>query len=118
MRFLMTVLKIGIALAIINGTVRAGAVYWNFYQFEDAAQELALFGWQSTPEKLQSATFALASELEIPIAEDQISVTRDGGKTLITAAYEHPVEYFPNRTYPLKLAFSVEGRNLMSTAVK
>jgi len=114
----MTVLKIGIALAVINGTFRAGAVYWNFYQLEDAAQELAIFGSQSAPEALHKATFARASELEVPITEDQISVTREGSKTRIKAEYEHPVEYFPNRKYPLKLSFSVEGLNVMASTIK
>lgn len=118
MRFFMSALRIGIAVAIINGAVRAGAVYWSFYQFEDAAQQLALFGWQTPPEVLQNATLARAAELQIPITEDQITVTREGSQTLIQAAYEHPLEYFPNRKYPLKLSFKVEGRNLTSSAVK
>jgi hypothetical protein len=118
MRFFMSALRIGIAVAIVNGAVRAGAVYWSFYQLEDAAQQLALFGWQTSPEVLQNATLARAGELQIPITEDQIKVTRDDSKTLIAASYVHPFEYFPNQTYPLKLSFSVEARNLTSSAAK
>lgn len=118
MRFFKSALRIGIAVAIINGTARTALVYWSYYQFEDAAQQLAVFGWQAPPEVLRSTAFDKASELFIPITEEQIVVTREGPRTMIQASYEHPVEYFPKRTYPLKLSFAVEGRNLVVGATQ
>jgi hypothetical protein len=117
MNFIMSAMRIGIAVAIINGAGRTALVYWSFYQFEDAARQLAIYGWQSSPDVLRNSTFTKAAELMIPIAEDQILVTRDGPKTTIEASYEHPLEYFPNQRYPLKLSFSVEGRSLTADAV-
>ena len=118
MRFLSSVLRIAIAVAIINGTARTAAVYWRFYQFEDAAQQLAIFGYKSSPDILRSSAYAKAAELLIPIDEEQIEVRRDGHRTLINAAYEDAVEYFPNQTYPLKLSFSVEGRDLAVAPIR
>jgi len=118
MQLFMSALRIGIAVAVINGSARTALVYWSFYQFEDAAQQLAVFGWQTPPDVLRSTALGKANELFIPIGEEQIVVTREGPRTLIQASYEHPVEYFPNRKYPLKLSFSVEGRNVMSGSVK
>jgi hypothetical protein len=118
MRFLMSAIRIGLAVAIINGAGRTALVYWSFYQFQDAAQQLALFGWTVSPDALRSNAFAKAAQLMIPIAEEQIVVTRDGAKTFIEAKYVHPVEYFPRQKYPLALSFSVEGRNLSAGAVK
>jgi hypothetical protein len=115
MRVFMSALRIGIAVAVINAAARTGLVYWSYYQFEDAAQQLAVFGRDTNTEVLRSSAYEKAAELLIPIAEDQIVVTRDGPLTHIQASYEHPVEYFPNKTYPLKLSFSVEGRNLTSS---
>jgi hypothetical protein len=117
MRYFMSAVRIGIAVAIINGAGRTAAVYWTYYQFQDAAQQLAILGYQSSTEVLKSNAYIKAAELLVPISEDQIVVTRDGAKTFIQAAYVHPVEYFPNQLYPLKLSFSVEGRNL-STSVQ
>lgn len=117
MRFMMSAFRIAIAVAVINGAVRAAAVYWSFYQFEDAAQQLAILGWKSTPDMLRASAFDKALSLLIPITEDQIVVTRDGPKTFIAASYEHPVEYFPNRQYPLKLSFKVQGVNLSGEPV-
>jgi hypothetical protein len=117
MRVIMSAVRIAIAVAVVNGALRTALVYWSYYQFQDAAQQMAILGWKSSPEVLRSTAFDKANNLLIPIAEDQIVVTRDGPKTLISANYEHPVEYFPNRTYPLKLAFRVEGVNLSVDSV-
>jgi hypothetical protein len=116
MRYFMSVVRIVLVVAIINGTARAALVYWSYYQLKDAAQQLAVFGWQAPTEVLRSQAFSKANELFIPITEDQITVTRKGAVTLIEAEYEHFVEYFPHRQYPLKLSFSVEGRNITSSS--
>jgi hypothetical protein len=118
MRFLMSVIRIAVVVAVINGTARAALVYWSYYQLKDAAQQLAVFGWQAPPELLRSQAFSRANELFIPITEDQIVVTRNGPVTVIEAQYEHLVEYFPHRQYPLKLSFTVEGRNITSGSVQ
>ena len=118
MRYLMSAIRIGIAVAIINCAVRTAAVYWTYYQFQDSAQQLAILGYEASPDMLRARAFVRAAELLIPISEDQIVVSRDGTKTTIQASYEHPVEFFPHRLYPLKLSFSVEGQNLSAGAMQ
>ena len=110
MQFIKSALRIGIAVAMINGVVRVGGAYWAFYQLQDAAQQAAIHGHHTAPELLRSNVYERASQLLIPVAEDQIVVSREGPVTQIETAYLHPIEYFPHRTYPLKLAFKVEGR--------
>jgi len=110
---LFAAVRIAIAVAVINGAGRTALVYWSYYQFQDAAQQLALFGYRTSPEVLRTNCFDKAMSLFIPISEDQIQVTREGPKTQIAASYVHPVEYFPHRMYPLKLSFTVEGMNMM-----
>jgi hypothetical protein len=114
MKFFMSALRVAIAVAVVNATGRAALAYWSHYQFQDAAQQLAIFGWQSPPDVVRTHVFAKAVELLIPITEEQIVVTRDGALTLIRADYKHPVEYFPHQMYPLKLSFKVEGRNMIT----
>lgn len=118
MHVFMSALRIAIAVAVINGVGRTALVYWSHYQFQDAAQQLAILGSRSSPEVLRSGLLDKAAGLLIPIGEDQIVVTRDGAKLYIAAAYENPVEYFPNRHYPLKLSFRVEGVNLDAGAIR
>lgn len=118
MRVILAAVKIGLAVAVVNAMARTGSVYWSHYQLKDEAQQLAVFGYQTPTNVLHNLTVAKAAELQIPVREEAISVTRDGTITVIQASYEHPLEYFPNQTYPLKLSFSVEGRNLTAQAVK
>lgn len=115
MRVVFSAIKVLLAVAVLNGAARVGLVYWNFYQFKDQAQQAALFGSQTPTDVLHNTVIAEAGRLLIPIADDEITVTREGSRTLIQATYVQPVEYFPNRNYPLKLSFSVEGFNVMST---
>jgi hypothetical protein len=116
MQFIKSTLRIAIAVAMINAVARVGGAYWSFYQLQDAAQQAAIHGYETAPELLRSTVYGRAGQLLIPIAEEQIVVSREGPLTLIEAAYQHPIEYFPHRTYPLKLAFKVEGRTYSGTA--
>jgi hypothetical protein len=112
MRLLMPALRIAIAVAIINATGRTALVYWSYQKFKDEAQQLARFGADASTDILHANAFAKAVELMIPISEEQIVVTRDGTRTSIQASYQHPVEYFPHRRYPLKLSFNVDGEKM------
>jgi hypothetical protein len=112
MRYLKSALRIGLAVALINATARTALVYWTYHQFDDAAKQLAIFGWQTPPDVLRVTLLAKAGELQVPISEEQITVVRDGAVTLIEANYEQAVEYFPKRRYPLKFSVKAEGRNL------
>jgi len=89
-----------------------GFAYWAFYQFKDHAQQAALFGGQTSTDILQHGVLDKANELFLPVTPDDVIVTRTGPRTLIEAHYVQAVEYFPNRQYPLKFAFSVEGFTL------
>jgi hypothetical protein len=112
MRVFMSALRIGIAVALINAVARTALVYWSFYQFEDAAQQLAIFGWNAAPETLRSTVAVKALEFQVPITPEEIDVTREGPITVISANYKHVIEYFPRQKYPLQMSFRVEGRNL------
>lgn len=117
MHFFMSVLRIAIAVAVVNGAARTASVYWSFYQLKDHAQQMAIFGWQTPTEVIHTTVMAKAGELRLPVTEEQLRVTRDGPVTMIEANYVQPVEYFPHREYPLKLSFNVEGRNLTANTV-
>ena len=112
MRYIGALTRIAVTVAIINAAARFGFAYWAFYQFKDNAQQAALFGGQTSTEILQQGVLNKANELFLPIAADQVRVTRTGPRTLIEASYVQPVEYFPHQQYPMKLSFAVEGFTL------
>jgi hypothetical protein len=109
MKVVNSIIRVAIAVAIVNATARVGFAYWAYYQLRDHALQVAVFGAQTPPALLQAAVVEKAAELFLPVPEHQVSVTRTGPRTIIEANYVQPIEYFPSKSYPMKFAFSVEG---------
>ena len=107
-----TVIKILIAAAIINATARVGMAAARYYQLKDESQELVTFGGNIVPGELQNQILLKAQELQLPLAFDDILVSRQGLRTTASAAYTDSVEVFPNYKYPIRFQFKVEGVNM------
>jgi hypothetical protein len=106
---LKAVIKLIIAVAIINGAVRSGLAAWKYYQFKDDAQQVVLFGTTTPTDQLRSAILDKAEELDVPLEPDGVDVQRDGDRTVAVASYVQPIELLPMYTYPVDLSFRVEG---------
>ena len=102
-------IKLLVVLAILNAGVRSAAVAWDFYQFKDAAQQVALFGTRTPPATLRTQVLNKAEEFGIAIAPEQIVIKRQGASTTIETSYVEAVELFPSYVRELPLRFSVEG---------
>jgi hypothetical protein len=109
MRFVNSLIRVAVAVAILNAAARVGFAYWVFYQLRDDAEQTAVFGAKEPVWALEAAVLDKANELFLPLDENHVTVTRNGFKTIIEASYVQPIEYFPNQTYPMKFSFSVEG---------
>jgi hypothetical protein len=109
MRLVSSFIRVAIAVALVNACARVGFAYWAFYQLRDDAEQAAIFGAKEPEWALQTAVLDKADELFLPVAPDQVVVTRSGFKTIIEASYVQPIEFFPNQTYPMEFSFSVEG---------
>ena len=107
-----TIIKLLIVIAIINAAARVGLAGAKYYQLKDQSQQLITFGGNSSPGELQNRILEQATALQLPLAYEDIEVTRDGFKTTAQAAYTQPVEVFPNYKYPVTFRFTVEGINL------
>lgn len=69
-------LKIAVALLVLNGAVRAGSAYWTNYRFEDRLTEIAQFGDRRTEAQLCEEAVAEAQKLEVPVTPEAIRVRR------------------------------------------
>lgn len=104
-----TILKLAIALAIINAAFHGGEAAWRYYQFKDATQQLIIFGSQEHTNELHNRIVEKAAELRVPLLPENVAVHRQGYRTSVDASYTQPVEYFPNQIYPIDLKFSIES---------
>jgi hypothetical protein len=105
-----TIIKVVVAIALINAAARVGMAYAGFYQLKDQAQELVTFnGARSSDGDLQNQILAKAASLNLPVEVTDIDVQHDGLHTMASTSYTQPVEVFPNYKYPMKFHFTVDA---------
>jgi hypothetical protein len=117
--------KIAVALLILNGVVRTGSAFWSNYRFEDRLTEIAQFGDRRTEAQLCQEAEEAARILELPVAAEAIRIrrgtnpvfscgkgyegvaaARQGGaqKLFIDASYTRDVDIVPG--YSHRFAFN------------
>jgi hypothetical protein len=104
---LTTILKLLVAVAVLNAVGRGGMAAWDYYQLRDGAERLLVFDLQSTPDELKTQILEMGNRLELPVAAENVSVEREGARTTATVAYTQPVEFFPSVVYPIPFSFTV-----------
>lgn len=104
-----TIFTMAIVVIILNGVYHAGMAAWRHFQVRDQAQQLVLFGGNTSTADLEYQIAQIAEEFEVPIAREDIVVTRQGARTIAEAYYTMPVEVFPRIFYPVDLSFMVEA---------
>jgi hypothetical protein len=107
-----TIIKLVIAVAILNAAYRVGMAEAGYYQLKDASQQLVTFGAQASVGDIQNQLLQKAAELDVPVSADDVEVLKDGLHTTATLSYTQPVEVFPNYTYPLDFQFSVDALSM------
>lgn len=112
-----TIIKLLIVLAVLNAAARGAMAAWTYYEFRDTAQQLVIFGVSASETELHNQIMEKASELDVPLAPEDLTIRREGSRTWADAAYVQPVELFPRFIYPVNFSFSVEGFNAVG-AVK
>jgi hypothetical protein len=107
-----TLIKLLVALVVINACARAGMAAKNYYQLKQAAQEAVLFGAEVSTEDIQEQILNKATALSLPLEPKNLVVQRKGGRTWAEAAYRATVEYFPGQKHTVDLSFAVEGYSM------
>jgi hypothetical protein len=104
-----TIFTTAIVVAVLNAIGHAGMATWRHFQVRDQAQQLILFGANTPTADLEWQIAQIAEEFEVPVAPEDIVVTRQGARTVAEAYYTMPIELFPRFFYPVDLSFSVES---------
>jgi hypothetical protein len=103
-----TILKLLIALVILNAVARGAGAAWSYYQFRDAAAARVLFGGAASTTDLHNQILTRAGEFGVPVAPGNVNVQRAGARTWADVAYTQPIEFFPRYIYPVELSFTVD----------
>ncbi len=93
-----TIIKLLLAVLVINAAYRVGIVYWDHYQFEDAVQQLAQFSERASEQDIKQQVLELAANRDIPVEEDALTVTRGQRRIDVDGTYTRPVAVAPGYT--------------------
>ena len=103
-----TVLKLLIAVALLNAVVRGADSAWNYYQLKDAAQRALLFGAQASSKQIHGQIMERAVELQVPLTPEELTVSWRAGRRIAEASYTQQIEFFPKYKYPVFFSFNVD----------
>ena len=102
------ILKLAIVALVANATWRVGSAYVAHYKFEDSVQQAALFRGKQTDDMLRQRIFALASDYDIPITEEDVTLTSAEHHTIVDGDYTRTIEIVPGFEYPWPFKFHID----------
>jgi hypothetical protein len=103
-----TVLKLVIAVALVNAAVRAADSAWNYYQLKDSAEQTLLFGQNLTSQQVHEEIMQTAGKLRLPLRPEDLSVRWQAGRRIAAASYTQQIEFLPNYPYSVLFSFDVD----------
>jgi hypothetical protein len=105
-----TAFKLALVAIVANATWHLFVVYSAHYKFKDAVQYAAQFRGKKTDEQLRQEVLGLATQAELPIDEDRLTVRRqDETHTTVDTGYTRTVELFPGFSYPWPFTVHVDA---------
>ena len=102
------ILKLAVVALLANASWRVGSAYVSHYKFQDAVQQAALFRGSKTDDVLRQRIFELASDFDIPVADDQVMLTTADHHTVVDGGYTRIIELAPGFTYPWEFTFHID----------
>ena len=98
---LKLLVKLALAALIANAAYRVGSAYLSYYRFTDAVAQTAQFGTDRSRAELQRRVLELASQYDVPLAEDGFTIRRtDESHTIVDGSYLQSVDLLPGYRYP------------------
>ena len=102
-------IKIAIVILVAHAAWQVGSSYWTFYRFEDALQEVAQFGGNSTDADLRVKVGRVAAEMGVPVDPERVTIVRTQAKLFIEAEYQDQIQVLPRYPYPWAFKVSVSA---------
>jgi hypothetical protein len=101
-------LKLAVVAVLANATWHLFLVYSPHYRFKDGVNYAAQYRGTLSDGELKDKVLALASQFEVPLTEDEVSVTHDGPHTVVQVSYVRGVEIVPGFARQWPLSFTVD----------
>jgi hypothetical protein len=94
-----SIIKLAFAALLANAAFRVGNAYLSHYRFTDAVQQLTHYRGDKTDTEIHDRVFMLASQYDITVTDDTLSIQRDDNRTVVDGTYTKPIEFIPRVIY-------------------
>ncbi len=101
-------LKLIVVALVANAAWHLMTAYTAHYKFKDSVQQTTQFGNSQTVEQLKTRILALASDYDLPISEDDLSVRREQFHTIVDASYSKQIDLAPGFSQPWRFEVHVD----------
>jgi hypothetical protein len=90
-----TLIKLVIAVLVLNAAAKAGVSAFSHYQFVDAAHEAMVYLPNASDDQLVQTVARIAHDYEVPIDEDDIALRHDGPDIIVEFSYDREINLVP-----------------------
>ena len=102
------ILKLAIVALLANAAWHLATAYLAFYKFKDAVQQTTLFGNDKSVERLRARIVELAGDYDLPIGQDDFTLTRENFHTIVDGSYTRPIDLMPGYVRPWTFTFHTD----------
>jgi hypothetical protein len=102
------IFKLIVIALLANALWRVGSAYTTFYKFKDSVYAAAMQEG-STEGELRQKIVELASTYDLPLADEDLTVTHDPHHTAVEGSYKAPVAILPGYDYPWPFHVDVDA---------
>jgi hypothetical protein len=102
------ILKLVIVVLLANACWHVGSAYVMHYKFTDSVQQTTLFRGKRTDEVLRERVFELASDFDIPLTPDDVTLRSEDHHTIVEGSYRREIELLPGFRYAWPFSFHID----------
>src|SRR5258708_897610 len=107
-----TLIKLAIAALVVHACWRSANVVLKYSKFKDAVHEMVLFSNAKSDVQMQSRVMELASQFDVPVAEENVEILHKENRTIVNATYIDKIEFIPTKFYPWQFKVNVDVINV------
>jgi hypothetical protein len=103
-----TIIKLALAAIIAHAVWQLFVVYSAHYRFRDSVNSTTQFRGDLSDEQLHDRIFELASQFDVPVTDETLTIRRLENHTIVESSYIRPVNLFPGFTYKWPFTLKVD----------
>ena len=103
-----TIVKLALAAFVAHAVWQLFVVYSAHYRFKDSVTSTTQYRGHSSEAQLHDRIFELASQFDVPVTDENLTIRQQDNHTIVESSYTRPVNFFPGFTYQWPFTLRVD----------